>query len=385
MTEPGGLPRSGGATSTRIPLSRVPLWLRTLGTVSWLSLGVIALLVIAYFGLAGLSALLIPLVVAVVLGMIFYPLVDVLKRAGVPRALGAALVMLGLVAISAAAIWMAVAGVVDQWPQINQQLQLGWDQVERWLADFGLSLDGLKNLWDSIGSGGQSSAGLTGLVQAGFSSAAAFAFGLFIGAFLLYYLLKDWHTLGDWSARHVGLPDELGIGLLKDATSAIRRYFYGITLASIPVAFGIGLAMWLLGLPLAPTVVLVTFVTSYVPYLGAIFSGAFTVLIALGSGGITEALIMLAVVLVTQNGLQTIVQTKLTSDQLALHPIVNLGSTIVGATVAGLLGATLSAPIVAMLIASHKRIRAYYGQTNEAPEDADEPGDRVQSEAPPGV
>lgn len=372
-TEPEGASRPG------LPLSHVPRWLRTTGTVSWLLLGIVGILVVAYYGLAGLSALLIPLVVAVVLGMIFFPLVDVLKRAGIPRALGAALVMLGLVAVSAAAIWMAVAGVIDQWARIEEQLLLGWAQIESWLEDFGLGLEGLRNLWDSVSSGAGST-GMTGLIQAGFSSAAAFAIGLFIGAFLLYYLLKDWHTLGDWSARHMGLPDDLGLGLLEDATSAIRRYFYGITLASIPVAFGIGLVMWLLGLPLAPTVILVTFVTSYVPYLGAIFSGAFTVLIALGAGGITQALIVLAVVLITQNGLQTIVQTKLTSDQLALHPIVNLGSTIVGATVAGLLGATLSAPFVALTIASHQRIRDYYAQVGDDPAQSDQARDSAQAE-----
>lgn len=340
-------------------------------------LGVIALLVAAYYALAAVSSLLIPLVVATVLGMIFHPIVKLLQGVGLPPGLGAALVMVGLLAITAAAIWMAVAGVIDQWALITHQVEQGWNEISSYLGARGLTLDKLKEVWDSVSS--SEAGGVSGLVQSGFSSVAAFTVGSLIGAFLLFYLLKDWDTLRGWVGQHLGFPDDLGNGLIEDATTAIRRYFYGLTLASIPVAIAIGLVMWLLGLPLAGTVVLVTFVTSYVPYLGAIFSGAFTVLIAMGAGGLTQGLIMLGVVIFTQNVVQTVVQTKLTSDQLALHPIVNLGSTIVGATVAGLLGATLSAPIVATLISAHGRISDYYrsddgesGRSGEPPENDDE-------------
>ena len=160
----------------------------------------------------------------------------------------------------------------------------------------------------------------------------------------------------------MGLPKALGSGLLDDATDSIRSYFSGLAISSIPVSITIGLAMLVLDIPLAFTVALVTFVTSFIPYLGAIVSGAFAVLVALGAGGLQDALIMLVVVLITQNVIQTLLLTKVTSDKLSLHPIVNLGSTIVGATLAGLVGATLSAPIVATLIAVRKRLVTYREQ-----------------------
>ena len=114
----------------------------------------------------------------------------------------------------------------------------------------------------------------------------------------------------------------------------------------------------LLDVPLAFAIALVTLVTSYVPYLGAIVSGAFATLIALGAQGPTVALIMLVVILVVQNVVQTLVLTRVTSDSLSIHPMVNLGSTIVGATLAGILGATLSAPLVAMVIRVRARLTA---------------------------
>ncbi len=101
----------------------------------------------------------------------------------------------------------------------------------------------------------------------------------------------------------------------------------------------IGATMLVLGLPLAFTVALVTFATSYIPYLGAIFSATFACLVAIGSGSLTQAFVLLVVILVVQNVVQTVMSTKLTSDRLSLHPIASLVSTIVGASLGGLFGA----------------------------------------------
>jgi putative heme transporter len=140
---------------------------------------------------------------------------------------------------------------------------------------------------------------------------------------------------------------------------SMRQYFYVLTITAFVSAILIGGAMPVLGLPLGFTVAVVTFTTSYIPYLGAIFAGAFAFLIALGSGSITDTLILLAVILVVQNVVQPMLLVKLAQDRLDLHPIVVFGSTIVGAAFAGILGATLSAPVVAMVVRINQRVRAF--------------------------
>ncbi len=141
----------------------------------------------------------------------------------------------------------------------------------------------------------------------------------------------------------------------------------------------IGAAMLILDLPLAFTVALVTFVTSYIPYLGAIFSGTFGFLVALGAGGTTDAIILLVVILVVQNVVQTVVGNRLASTSLSLHPIASLISTIVGAAIAGLLGATLSAPVLAAIIAIRQRVTEY------EPPPADAAVDSLATASGPGV
>ena len=334
---------------------RVPLRLVRWGVSSWLILGIAAVSVVIYLGLSQLTSLLIPLVVAVVIGMLFSPVVDRLTRAGLAPFVAASLVLIGLVAITALSIFLAVKGIYDQRDLIVEQFSRGWEMIQVWLGERGISLDNLNEAFQTINTG--ISSGASGAIQAGLSSVFTFTLGLLIGLFLLFYVLKDWHVIRDWVARHMGqIPADVGAGIINDATRSIRSYFAGLAITAAPVAFLIGVAMLILDIPLAFTVMLVTFVTSFIPYLGAIVSGAFAVLVALGAAGVREAIIILVVVIVAQNVLQTLMLTKITSDKLAIHPIVNLGSTIIGATLAGVVGATLSAPAVATMISVSRRL-----------------------------
>ena len=334
---------------------RVPLRLVRWGVSSWLILGIFAVSVVIYLGLSQLTSLLIPLVVAVVIGMLFSPVVDRLTRAGLAPFVAASLVLIGLVAITALSIFLAVKGIYDQRDLIVEQFSRGWEMIQVWPGERGISLDNIDQAFQTVNTG--ISSGASGAIQAGLSSVFAFTLGLLIGLFLLFYVLKDWHVIRDWVARHMGLiPADVGAGIINDATRSIRSYFAGLAITAAPVAVIIGVAMLILDIPLAFTVMLVTFVTSFIPYLGAIVSGAFAVLVALGASGVREAIIILVVVIVAQNVLQTLMLTKITSDKLAIHPIVNLGSTIIGATLAGVVGATLSAPAVATMISVSRRL-----------------------------
>lgn len=247
------------------------------------------------------------------------------------------------------------------------QIQAGLEALAEWLRDLGLSVGNqaatvgeLEKVLTSIGPG------LASFVGGAFSSLSAFVIGTFVAIFFLYFVLKDWDELSGWVGGHLSVPRDVGAGVVDDAVWSMRTYFYVLTGSALVSAVIIALAMGLLGLPLVFTVALVTFVTSYIPYLGAIFSGAFAFLIALGAGGIRDAVIVVAVILVVQNVVQPIVQTKFTKDALDLHPIVTFGSTIVGTALAGILGATLSAPIVAMLISINKRLAEHNNPAAES-------------------
>jgi putative heme transporter len=327
----------------------------TWGLRAWLTLGLVLLAVAVTSFLAQVSGLVVPLVVATVIGALLVPAVDRLHQGGLPRQLGAVLMLLGLVATVLGSLWLVLAGVVGQGGQVQTRLLAGLEAVEDWLADRGVDLGGAESLTTQLTQlAGESWGGVASYLPGVFSSLASFLLGSVIGAFLFFYILVDWHRLTAWLGGHLGLGPQDGAGVIDDAVSSIRQYFGSLTLSALLTAVLIGGAAWLLDVPLALTIAVVTLVTSYIPYLGAILSGAFAVLVALGSTDLQTTLVLLVVVLVVQNIVQTVVLTKLTSDALSLHPIVTLGSTIVGAALAGALGATLAAPVVAMTL----RVRA---------------------------
>ncbi len=356
-------------------LTRVPDWLVALGVRSWLLVGAIAALIVVMYLVGTAAGLVVPLIVAAVIGMLFAPLVDVLERHHVSRAVGAGLVLTGLLLLAVLTVWVTIAGIIEQSGEIFHQVSAGLEALHTWFV----GLDIPKEILDGIVSNARSAApqvaaGIAGFFSSSLSGITSFLFGLFIGAFILFYMLSDWKKIAGWVSLHLGYPPDLGRGIVDDSTSAMRQYFKGLTISSILVSILIGLAMWALGLPLAFTIALVTFLTSYIPYLGAIFSGAFAFLVALGSGGVEKAIIVLVVILVTQNLVQTVVQNFYASEELDLHPLVTLMATILGSIFFGLLGATLGAPFAAMIVRTVARVKGYGEDGSAAEPDPDPAG-----------
>ena len=337
------------------------------GRRSWAIVGIIAASVVIYFILAGLSGLVVPLIVAGVIGALFVPLVDKLAN-HMPRTLAAGIVLVGLIVIGIGAIVVAVAGIVQQAPEVEKQLNSGLAAAKDWFQGLGIDLGSVEDaVKGTETAAGASSGGLGTLVTTIFSSAAAFAVGAFIGLFFLFYILVDWEEFSGWIGSHLGVPNDLGKEMVEDATWSVRRYFYALTATSLVTAVAIGGTAIVIGVPLAFTIALVTFVTSYVPYVGAWVSGAFAVVIALGSGGPTDAVIILAVILLVQMVVQPLLLNQMSATQLNLNPAVSFGSTILGAMLAGVLGATLSAPVVASIMKINSDVKAYHA----GPEDTD--------------
>lgn len=389
--------------SRRSPESRssvwdsIAPWLREAGVRSWLYLGIAGLAFLILSLLSFISGLIIPMVIATVISMLFHPVVDILERYNIPRWLGTLLVILLLSVVVGTVLWLTVIGIIEQFDTITEQITLGISSLRDWL----LALNLPEGLLDQIVNNARDAApgaisGIASFFSSSFSGAISFVFGLFLGLVLLFYLLSDWHTIVDWVKRNMGLPEDLSITLLTDVSTTMRLYYYALTLSSLVVTVCIGITMVILDLPLAFTVSLVTMITSYIPYLGAIVSGIFAFLVALGSGTLADALIVLAVVLLVQNVVQTIIQNQLASDQLRMHPLVTFTSTIGGGALFGLLGATLGTPITAMILTGYQRFREYNWEPNdeavdliqatdhgiEAPQIANDADDAVEAANP---
>ena len=157
---------------------------------------------------------------------------------------------------------------------------------------------------------------------------------------------------------------------------SLRGYFRGVTLVAAFNGVVVGLAALVLGVPLAGTIGVVTFVTAYVPFIGAFVAGAFAVVIALGAKGTTVALVMLLIVILANGLLQNIVQPFAMGAALDLHPLAVLILTIGAGCLFGMIGLVLAAPLASAVVHISRdlaRARVAAAQTEDGGVVADAP------------
>jgi putative heme transporter len=348
-----------------------PQWLQDLGLVAWFLVGLGLVLFGVTWLLAETSTIVSPVVAGTIVAAVAGPAVTWLQQRGVPRAAGAALMLLLVLALVAVVFLLVVHGIVAQGDQIRSLATEAADKVQGWANDAGV--DGTSSANDSVKSA-VPNIGETLLkgVAGGIEGLTSLAFFISFALFSTFFLLKDGPTIKRFVDRNLGIPLEVARVVTGDVLSSLRRYFLGVSIVAAFNAVVVGIAAWILGVPLAGTIAVVTFVTAYVPFIGAFVSGAFAVILALASEGTGVALAMLVVVLLANGTLQQIVQPIAFGATLDLNPLAVLIVTIAAGSLFGMVGLILGAPITSAAVHISRDLRAARAAT--APEASQERG-----------
>jgi putative heme transporter len=336
-----------------------PKWIRDLGFSAWLLVGVAAALVGAVWLLSLTQTIVLPVITAGIVASVASPLVDRLRRHGVPRGIGAALVFVVILAIAAAVGMMILAGIASQADSISERLSEGASEIESFVHDLGTNAttaaDANADASSSISAGFEA---LTHGLLGGVDKLASLAVFVSFTALSLFFMLKDMPTIGRFVERHLGVPVPLAHSILGRIAGSMRGYFVGVTAVSVWSALIVGGGALALGVPLPATIAVVTFIGGYIPYLGAWTAGAFAVLIALGDQGPETALALAVVVLLANGVLQQLVQPIAYGAALKLHPLAVLIVTIAGGCLFGAIGLVLAAPLLSAGVRISTEIRA---------------------------
>src|SRR5215218_4249644 len=345
-----------------------PQWMRDLGFSAWLLVGVAAALIGTIWLLSLTQTIVMPVLTAGIIASVTAPLVDWLRRHGVPRGLGAGVVFLGIVAIGLAVGLLVLTGIASQAEGLSEGLREGASEVEGLLRDLGVSAstaaDANADGSSSISTGFEA---LTHGLIGGVDKLASLAVFLSFTALSLFFMLKDAPTIGGFVARHLGVPVQLGHSILGRVAGSLRGYFLGVTVVAAWSALLVGAGALLLDVPLPGTIAAVTFVGGYVPYLGAWTAGAFAVLIALGGQGPEIALALAVVVLLANGVLQQIVQPIAYGAALKLHPLAVLIVTIAGGCLFGTVGLVLAAPLLSAAMRISSDLKAAPAEASDQP------------------
>jgi putative heme transporter len=323
-----------------------PKWLRDLGIASWLLAGVTIVLAGVVFFAALTSTIVDPVLIGLVIATVASPAVGWMQGHRVPRVAGAAIVLLAILAIVVLIVLLVIGGITSQSSTIKAQASAAAPKVQSWLRDLGESSSAATGATDSVKAATPKAIStlVHGIADA-ITGLASFVIGLSFAALSVFFLLKDGPGMRTWVEGSFGVSRPVARVITSGVMLSLRRYFLGVTMVAAFNGVVVGLGALVLGVPLAGTIAIVTFVTAYVPYLGAFVAGAFAVILSLGSQGTTTALIMLAIVILANGLLQNIFQPIAFGATLRLNPLVVLIVTIGAGCLFGMLGLILAAPL----------------------------------------
>jgi predicted PurR-regulated permease PerM len=334
-----------------------PTWLRDLGFSSWLLVGFVLIIIGLIWLLAETSTIVMPVILATVLGAVAGPAVGWLQRHRVPRIWGAILVLLGLVAIGVLIFCLVFGGISAQSGDISTKANQALDKIQGWLSDLGI--DNAQ----SAKEGAQKAAPeirttLLSGVAAGVAGLKSLVFFLAFAILSTLFVLKDGPVMHRFINRHLGVPEADANIVTTNIAKSLRSYFLAVTIIAAFNAIVIGGAALILGVPLAGTIAVVTFVGAYVPFVGAWVAGGFAVLIALSTGSTSDALIIGVVCLLANGVLQQLIQPFVMGATLSLNPLVVLVVTIGAGALFGMVGLTLAAPLTSAAVHISNDLRA---------------------------
>src|SRR5680860_1870773 len=135
-----------------------------------------------------------------------------------------------------------------------------------------------------------------------------------------------------------------------------NRYVKGLALVGIVDATAIAIGLLILDVPLVAPLAILVFLGAFLPVVGAFISGLFAVAVAGVNGGATDALIVLAIVVAVQQLAGDVILPLIFGRTMQLHPLVLLLALAIGGVAFGIVGAFLSVPIAAVVVAVNQEL-----------------------------
>jgi putative permease len=333
---------------------RVPFAVDVAGAWSWRLIVIAGAGWVVWKGLGHVSLLVIAMMVAMLLAALLSPTVMLLRKKGVRAGGAAAIAELGLLLLLAVIISLTGQQLVRGFATMANKAVQGYQQlVDWWLKSLGYDLgaDQLNQLLHQIENTFKDNPNtvLNGVSRVG-STAADVATGVLLTLFTLLFFLMEgeriWLFVVDLFPKDAR---EAVNGAGRAGWKSLGAYVRVQILVAAIDALGIGLGAAILGVPLAIPLGVLVFLCSFIPVIGALFSGAVAVLLALVALGPVQALIMLGIVLLVQQVESHILQPLIMGKAVSLHPLAVIFSVAGGSMIFGAVGALFAVPTLAVV------------------------------------
>ncbi|WP_405660635.1 AI-2E family transporter [Streptomyces sp. RK9] len=345
------------------PVAAVPWGVRVAAEAGWRLLVLAGTVWVLMKVISAVQLVVFAFVAALLITALLQPTVARLKRLGLPRGLATVctavlgFVIMGLVG------WFVVWQVMENVDTLSSQVQDGIEDLRKWLLNspFHVTEDQIndiaKSLREAVGANSEeiTSAGLEGvtvIVEA--------MTGILLAMFSTLFLLYDGPRIWKWFLKLVPAAARPGVaGAGPRAWRTLTAYVRGTVIVALIDAVFIGVGIYFLGVPMAVPLAVFIFLFAFIPLVGAVISGALAVVVALVTQGVFTAVMALIVVLAVQQIEGHILQPFILGRAVAVHPLAVVLSVAAGGMVAGIGGAVVAVPLVAVTNTVVGYLRAY--------------------------
>lgn len=331
----------------------LPRGLRVTTAYAWRFVVIVAAAAILVWLVIQLKLLVIPLLIAILITALVWPAFSWLLRRRVPRWLAIVISVVGTLAVVTGLFWLAVWQITREWASVRSRTVEAVETFRQYLIDGPLHLtaqqidDLLEQAFTLLEQ--QASLLWTGALAIG-STVGHVLTGLLLTLFILLCTLADGGGIWRWVVRlfpHQARRAVDGAGRVGWRT--VVNYARTQLLVATIDAIGIALGAFLLGVPLAIPVGVLVFLGAFIPFVGAVITGALAVFLALVYNGPWIALWMLVVVLAVQQIEGHVLQPLLMGSAVKVHPLAVVLVVAGGAMIAGIPGALFAVPLAAFV------------------------------------
>lgn len=328
-------------------------FIRKAAAWSWRLLVIAAAIGLLLWLVGQLKVIVVPVALAVILTALLLPAVDWLDRRGAPRGGAVALVLLSAMAVFGGIMTFVVSQFISGLPSLTEQVTRSIDNATQWLIDGPLHLShgqiesageaavkALRDNQEKLTSGALSTAAtLTEIVT-----------GALLMLFTLIFLLYGGRNIYSFLTTIVPARNRERVRAAGRAGFAsLIGYVRATFLVALVDAVGIGTGLAIMGIPLALPLASLVFLGAFIPLVGAVISGFLAVVVALLTKGVIYALMTLGLIIAVQQLEAHVLQPLLMGRAVSIHPLAIVLALATGGVLAGIVGALLSVPVLAVL------------------------------------
>ncbi|MDO4632443.1 MAG: AI-2E family transporter [Eubacteriales bacterium] len=227
--------------------------------------------------------------------------------------------------------------------------------MQRRLTEANISSDVLNDLAQSttnwVGK-------LTGILRSSLTGSLTNMTGILTNAlfaviFAIYFLLDTDRLKSYWDRVLRSVTDQWtykGIHLfLQDVDNVFSGYIRGQIIDAVLMAVMVSVALSIVGVRFAILIGIMTGIGNLVPYVGPFIAYGSTILICLINGDIKRLVISLIILFIIQTIDGNVINPKLLSASIDVHPMMVILALTAGSAIGGLLGMLLAVPVAALI------------------------------------